>query len=123
MSALVQEALYDGTGMWSDTRGPIEQTWRIPAEDGLVGRSHVRIDGSVPNAGVVPGIARDGGAAVKHFDGRRRQPTIDFLAGKAVGYRVETPTILSRDHLAFAMRASASSPRMPRLSRAVRQDK
>jgi len=89
MSALVQKALYDRAGMRPDARGPVEQAWCIPAEDRLMARGHVRIEGGVPTAGVVPGMAGDAHAAVKQFDGRRRQPTVDRLPGKAVGHRVD----------------------------------
>ena len=87
-SALMQNALHDGSGMRPDPRRPVEQAWRIPAEDRLVARGHVRIDGGVPTAGVVPGMARDAHAALEPLDGRRRQPTIDLLPGKTVGHRV-----------------------------------
>jgi hypothetical protein len=72
-----------------------------------VARGHVRIDRGVPTASVVPGMAGDAGTAVKQFDGRRRQPTIDLLASKAVGHRVVVADDLDvivdadPDHLPF----------------------
>ena len=88
MSALPQNALHEGSVMRPDSRRPLDQAWRIPAEDRPVPRRHVRIDGSVPTASIAPDMAGDPHAAVKQFEGRRRQPIVDLLPGKAVEHRV-----------------------------------
>lgn len=84
----MQDALYDGFGMWPDAPGPVEQTWGVPSLDGLVGRRHMGIHGGVPARCVVADMTGNAGAAVEQLDSGCRQPGIDFLPSKAVG-RIE----------------------------------
>lgn len=88
MSALMHDALYDGFGMRPDTPGPVEQTWGVPALDGLVGRRHVGIHGGVPARCVVADMTGNAGTAVKQLNSGCRQPGIDARTGEAVGNRV-----------------------------------